>query len=168
MANWVIERLHKSHDRESFCCGNDSLDRFLKTQASQYEKKRVGRTFVAVSPGENIVRGFVTMATGSISLDALAASGRKGLPKHPIPTVHLGRLAVDQSARGQRLGETLLLYVLKMTIELAERLGVFAVDVWALDAIARSFYQKYGFLPLEDDPFHLYLPLATLAKAKPV
>jgi GNAT superfamily N-acetyltransferase len=167
MANWVIERLDKTHQREAFHCGKAPLDQFLKTQASQYEKKRISRTLVAVMPGEKEVRGFITIATGSITLDALPASGRKGLPKHPIPTVHLGRLAVDQAAQGQRLGETLLLYALRMTLEVAENLGIFAIDVWAIDEDARSFYQKYGFLPLDDNPFHLYLPLATLAKAKP-
>ena len=25
-----------------------------------------------------------------------------------------------------------------------------------------AFYQKYGFIPLQDDPFHLYLPMATV------
>jgi GNAT superfamily N-acetyltransferase len=167
MANWVIERLDKTHKREGFQCGKESLDQFLKTQASQYEKKRLGRTFVAVSPGDKVVRGFITIATGSLTLEALPPAGGKGLPRHPIPTVHLGRLAVDRTVQGQRLGETLLLYFLKMTLELAEEWGVFAIDLWAIDEEARSFYQKYGFQPLQDNPLHLYLPVATVAKAAP-
>jgi hypothetical protein len=41
-------------------------------------------------------------------------------------------------------------------------LGAFAVDVRAIDDEARAFYRKYGFLPLEDDPLHLYLPMKTV------
>jgi len=167
MADWLIERLNKTHQREGFQCGKDALDHFLKTLAGQYERKRLGRTFVAVAPGEKAVRGFFTVATGSLTIEALPPAARKGLPKHPLPTAHLGRLAVDQSHRGRRLGETLLLTFLQMALKLAEDWGVFAVDLWAIDEDARSFYTKYGFLPLEDDPLHLYMPLTTLAKALP-
>jgi hypothetical protein len=34
--------------------------------------------------------------------------------------------------------------------------------VHALDEDARRFYLKYGFIPLTDDPLHLYLTIATV------
>jgi hypothetical protein len=34
-----------------------------------------------------------------------------------------------------------------------------AVEVHAIDDDARGFYLKYGFVPLRDDPIHLYLPM---------
>jgi hypothetical protein len=40
--------------------------------------------------------------------------------------------------------------------------GVFAADVWAMDEQACPFYLKYGFIPLEDAPLHLYLPIETV------
>ncbi len=162
MADWVIERLDKSHERGAFCCGKEPLDTFLKALAGQYEKKRVGRTFVATACGDKKVLGYYTAATNSFALDALPAGRRKGLPKHPIPTVHLGRLAVDRSCQGKRLGEILLYHFLHKALEFSEELGVFAVDVWAMDEQALPFYLKYGFIPLEDAPLHLYLPIATV------
>lgn len=45
---------------------------------------------------------------------------------------------------------------------MAERIGVFAVDLVSKDDDAKRFYLKYGFIPLQDDPFHLYLPMATV------
>jgi hypothetical protein len=44
----------------------------------------------------------------------------------------------------------------------ADRIGIFAVDLFSKDDDAKGFYQKYGFIPLQDDPFHLYLPMATV------
>ena len=41
----------------------------------------------------------------------------------------------------------------------AESLGLYAVEVRALDERARGFYLKYGFAPLVDDPLHLYLSM---------
>ena len=45
---------------------------------------------------------------------------------------------------------------------MAERIGIFAVDLFAKDDDAKRFYLKYGFIPLRDDPLHFYLPLATV------
>jgi GNAT superfamily N-acetyltransferase len=74
----------------------------------------------------------------------------------------LARLAVDKSAQGLRLGETLLLDALQRSLDLSQRLGIHAVEVDAIDETAAAFYAKYGFSPLIDDPPHLYVPIATL------
>ena len=65
--------------------------------------------------------------------------------------------------RGKRLGETLLFHALQNGLALSDKLGAFIVDVWAIDDEARAFFGKYGFLSLEDDSHHLYLPTATIA-----
>ncbi len=162
MADWTIERLSSRHEREAFCCGNASLDAFLKTLAGQYQKRRLGQSFVAVPAGENTVRGYYTSAAGSLDLNALPQKQRKKLPKHPLPTVHLGRLAIDRGHQGQRLGETLLFHFLRAALDAANTLGVYAVDVLATDDTAHDFYLKYGFLPLQDLPLHLFLPMKTI------
>src|SRR5262249_45560900 len=112
MAEWVIERLRPEHERTAFACGQPLLDTFLRTLASQYEKRRLGRTFVATEPEAKQVAGYYTLAAGAFDVGCLPEAVRKKLPKHPVPTVHLGRLAVDQAFRGRRLGETLLFHAL--------------------------------------------------------
>jgi GNAT superfamily N-acetyltransferase len=163
MAEWQIEPLCGAHERAEFSCGHASLDTFLRTIASQYEKRRLGRTYVAVEQGQMRVAGYYTLAVGSVDISCLSTTVRKKLPKHPVPTIHFGRLAVDEAFRGQRLGERLLFHALRAALELSDKLGAFAVDVWALDDAARTFYLKYGFIPLEDNPLHLYLPMKTVA-----
>src|SRR5947207_7435018 len=106
--------------------------------------------------------GYYTLAAGSFDLGCLPEAARKKLPRHPLPTIHLGRLAVDQQFHGKRLGETLLFHALQTALDLSEKLGAHAVDVWAIDDEAAVFYQKYGFIPLLDDPLHLYLPMKTI------
>jgi len=67
-----------------------------------------------------------------------------------------------ESPKGQGLGTELLMDALRRCLELAGTLGIFAVEVHALDDEARRFYQKYGFLPLLDEERHLYLPIKTI------
>ena len=44
-------------------------------------------------------------------------------------------------------------------------LGVFAVEVVAIDAQAAAFYATFGFTPLLDDPRHMYLPISAIEQA---
>jgi GNAT superfamily N-acetyltransferase len=162
MTDRAIEHLAAAHGRGSFSCGQPSLDDFIRTKAGQYERKNVGRTFVAVGPGDPRVLGYYTLALGAVEFAHLPAATAKKLPKHPVPVVLLGRLAVDRTEQGKGLGETLLFDALDRCLGIAEQAGAFAVEVMAIDDAAAAFYQRYGFRPLLDQPRHMFLPLATV------
>jgi GNAT superfamily N-acetyltransferase len=164
MGEWVIEQFTSEHVRTEFSCGTPLLDNFLRLLVSQYERRGLGRTYVARKPQDMRVAGFYTLAAGSFDVSDLPSATRKKLPKHAVPTVHLGRLAVDHAFRGQRLGETLLFHALRLALQLSATLGAYAVDVWAIDGEAAAFYRKYGFVDLADDPLHLYLQMKSVEK----
>jgi GNAT superfamily N-acetyltransferase len=159
MAALLIEPLGKAHIRDAFSCGQPSLDKFIRELASQYDRRDMSRTFVATRAPDPIVLGYYSLSAGAVAFERLPLQTSRKLPRHPIPVAHLGRLAVDQQARGQGLGKLLLLNALDRCQRLAEHVGVFAVEVHALDDDARRFYLKYGFLPLTDDAQHLYLTI---------
>lgn len=69
------------------------------------------------------------------------------------------------SLQGIGLGEALLMDALQRSLDLSRSLGVFAVEVVAIDDRAAAFYAKYGFIPLLDNPSHMYLPMATIEGA---
>lgn len=156
--DFAIELLAKNHRRENFDCGEESLNLFLKKYARQNQEKGFGRTFVAVLPNETEVFGYYTLSAGSISFEIIPEK----VPRYPIPTAHLGRLATDLKMRGQGLGELLLVDALERTVLVAEKVGIYAIELFALTENAKNFYLKYGFISLEDDDKHLYLPIETL------
>jgi GNAT superfamily N-acetyltransferase len=162
MGDWRIEPLKSGHVRGAFACGKPPLDEFIRRLVSQYEKRNLGRTYVAARTGEKVVLGYYTLASGSVAFQHLPEGSARRLPKHPVPVVLLARLAVDQSVQGQGLGEALLLDALHRCLDLGDKLGIHAVEVDAIDPQARAFYEKYGFVPLRDHTLHLFLPLATI------
>ncbi len=162
MDDWRVEHLDRSHERGDFTCGKALLDDFLRSLVSQYEKRGLGRTYVAVRGAEKRVYGYYSLATGAIPTSHLPPKVAKKLPKHPVPVILLARLAVDQAAQGQRLGEYLLMDALRVSLGLSEAVGLFAVEVDAIDEQAKRFYEKYGFTPLADSDHHLYLPISTI------
>lgn len=164
MAEWQIELLTDDHERGAFSCGKSSLDAFIRTQAGQYARKDVGRTYVAIRPGAKAVIGYYTLSASAIEFTSPPSALSKKLPKHPVPTVLLGRLAVDTSARGTGLGRDLLADALKRTARIAGEIGVFAIHAHALDDDAKAFYAHFGFLELAEQERHMFLPVATIRK----
>jgi GNAT superfamily N-acetyltransferase len=161
---WQIEQLTTDHDRSTFSCGQPTLDDFLQRYAGQNQKTGVSRTYVATMPGEHVVRGYYSLSSGAVSFADLPDDLRKRLPRYPVPVAHLGRLAVDQTAKGRGLGEFLLLDALSRIAHVAQSIGIHAVEVVAVDDNAKQFYLKYGFTQLLDDPHHLYISLKTVQR----
>jgi ribosomal protein S18 acetylase RimI-like enzyme len=164
MDDWTIKLLDESHEKGEFCCGKAPLDDFIRTKAGQYSRKGVGRTYVATLNRQQRVAGYYTLAVGAIPFATLPEASGKKLPKHPVPVILLGRLAVDQAARGRRLGEYLLFDAFARCLQIADSAGAYAIEVMAKDAEAKEFYEKYGFVPLLDQDRHLFLPLETIRK----
>ena len=66
------------------------------------------------------------------------------------------------SVHSQGVGSLLLVDALRRTQHLAEHVGVRAVEVDAIDDAARLFYLRFGFVPLLDDPNHLFLSVSVI------
>jgi GNAT superfamily N-acetyltransferase len=158
----VFERLQAHHDRQSFNCGNPALNQFLQRQARQNADRNVGITHVVVAEvGDTKVLAYYTLLTRVV--DAGIVPNKK-LPRGEIGVVLLGRLAVDQTAQGQGLGRLCLLRAMTQVERAAQEIGIYALVLDALDDEARAWYLHlpFGFEPLQDDPNHLYLPVATI------
>jgi len=159
-----IELLGKGHERSQFDCGDVSLNDFLRTHAGQDSRRDISKTYVAVGAESNVVLGYYAISTGSVAFEHLPEELAKRLPKYPIPTVHLGRLAVDRSVQQTGLGTLLLIDALKRVLALAEHVGICGVTVDAKNPKAKRFYKSRGFLSLSDDPLPLFLPMASIRK----
>lgn len=166
MSSFDFHILDKSFDRSSFDCGENQLNNFLKAKARQNQSLNFNKTFVAIESGDKAKRvlGFYSLSMGEIDLSSLPESISKKLPKHPVPVARMGRLAVDTSTKGQGLGKLLLVDAMKRVQSASELVGVYALLVDAKDDNAKSFYKKYGFIELVDEPMTLFLPLVSFPK----
>jgi len=110
------------------------------------------------------VAGYYTLASASLLLADLPASTIKKLPRYPtVPAVRMGRLAVDQTFKGQGLGGALLADALHRAAR--SDIAAFALMVDAKDEAAAAFYRHHGFIALPDSVLSLFLPLATVQRA---
>jgi ribosomal protein S18 acetylase RimI-like enzyme len=155
--------LGAEHDRGSFHCGEESLDRYFQTQATQDIRRHIANCFVAFDAANGQVAAYYTIAAASIPLVDLPPEEAKRLPRYPtLPAVRIGRLAVDQRFQGRGLGGALLVDATRRTLQAAPAAYTLVVD--AKNEAAVAFYQRYLFRPLVGQPRTLYLPLATAQK----
>lgn len=99
------EKLAKAHGLESFSCGVESLDQWLKRFACSNQQSELATTYVVHR--ENRMVGYYSLTAGSVNREDAAARIAKGAPNHPIGVVLLARLAVDESEKGAGLGRAL-------------------------------------------------------------
>lgn len=158
-----FHNLDNSFSRKNFDCGNDALNQFLKTKARVNQSAGFNRTFVAISSGDagKEVLGYYSLNMSEVSLASLPEEQVKKLPRHPIPVVRMGRLAVDSRSKGKGLGKLLLVDAMLKIQEASKQVGVYALVVDAKDNAAASFYLKFGFTPFANEILTLFLPLSS-------
>ncbi len=158
-APFRLAPLDAAHDRGVFASGSDPLDRYLREQVTQDVRRRVTACFVALAEDSRIA-GYYTLASASLLLADLPATTAKKLPRYPsVPTVRMGRLAVDQAFKSKGLGGALLAAALHRAARSAIAAHALVVD--AKDEAAAAFYRHHGFIALPDSPLVMFLPLAT-------
>jgi GNAT superfamily N-acetyltransferase len=159
-----LEPLGKLHDRTGFDCGVESLDLYLKTQASQDMRRKANAVFVLTpvdSPG--LIAGFFTLCAYGLAPGAVPESARKHIPRYPmVSATLLGRIAVSSQFQGRGLGSLLLAKALAKAYENAAQVGSSMVVADAISEAAAKFYGSHGFIRLPES-MRLVLPMRTIA-----
>lgn len=109
--------------------------------------------------------GFYSISPGSIEFARVPANPTRKLGRYDVPVFRLGRLAVDRSMQGQGLDGDLLLACGERALAVASQVGGVALAIDAKDDKAARWYERFGALPLLDDPLKLILLLGVVADA---
>lgn len=164
---YLTRRIGPTDPACGFRCGKHPLDDYFRRHALPNDQENVGLAYVVdaspddVAAGLPEVIGFYTLSMATaVSADVGSVIAKK-LPRYPMPVALIGRLAVDERARGCRLGEALLLDALLRVITAAEIIGCLGTIVDAKDEDAERFYEKYDFVTVAASswPRRMFLPI---------
>lgn len=147
-----------NHNRQSFDCGRQELNDWLRKTARQHQEKSLSKTFVATfENAPNNICGYHALTLVELENRHLPEAWRKKMPRR-IPGVKLGRLAVDTRYQGKKLGELLLVDALTRAQRIYQEAGGIGLFVDAIDAQAAAYYQRFGFELVPDNSLLLFLP----------
>jgi len=170
LSKWIIEKLDvKKHNRDSFDCGVDVLNVYLKIRANQEQKKRLNVTYVAVSKEGSTrkdIVGYYTLSNSAIALYVVNENVRRHIPPtYAIPTVKIGRLAASAEHQKQGIGKRLLQDACRRIVEMSSFSGIKGIEVVSKSEAATQFYKSFGFHLLLDNDNTLFLPIETILKS---
>jgi len=156
--------VQKEHNRSNFDCGNELLDNYLKRQARQDVSRDLSACFVLLG-SDGAVYGYYTLSASAISKSVFPEELKSKLPPsyQDLPTVLLGRLAVDKRLQGQGYGAVLLMDALTRVARVATEIGTLALLVDPIDEAAMAFYARYGCIHLPGSG-KMMLPMQTILR----
>ena len=143
---WTIRPLRKSHRRKEFDCGNDILNRYLQTQASQDVRDGEANCYVLSVDDADEIIDFFTLSNWLIHRTELP-SIRSAYSA--VPMTFLGRLAVDLKYQSQGLGRFLLASAAELAANSTS--GSRGLIVQAKDEKLLDFYKRNGFMLLKQE-----------------
>lgn len=160
------------HDRVSFSCGHENIDRFLnlKTTAGQHQDRRIAKTMIAVDADGDPrqIIGFYTVIPHEFRGDELPDPFRKATRAgslSAVPGALLAQLAVSLPLQGQGVGKVLVKHALSRIAGLAADWGCAAVVTDPIDDRARSLYRGFDFEPLHEGSNRMIVATKTIIAA---
>jgi GNAT superfamily N-acetyltransferase len=153
------------HERGGFVCESPELTEFLHKRARKEMEARISACFVIVPLSEPCrIAGFYTLSAAEIATTDLPVELAKKLPRYPaMPATLLGRLARDESFRGQGLGDRLMQDAFARTAAASFEVGSVAMITDPKDERAARFYKEFGFRPLAGQ--RLFLTMTEIIQA---
>lgn len=145
---------------DDFACGVPALDDFIRNRASHFVGCGLSAVRVCLDLDARKVVGYAAISPISLAVRKLPAAmaERYGVP-FDIPAWLIGKLAVDQGAQGQHLGELLLFDALNDIAKRAEGGAGALVIVDAKDKQVKKFYKKYGFQSLPNMGLRVFMTM---------
>jgi ribosomal protein S18 acetylase RimI-like enzyme len=151
--------LEAGHDRSRLRCGDEALDRYFQSQATQDVRRRVTNCFVVIHQATSEIAAFYTLSAASIPFAELPHDEAKRLPRYPtVPAVRIGRLAVALRFQRRGLGELMLMDAAYRSMQ--DAAAAYAILVDAKNETAVEFYRRFGFRQFSERRMSLFLPLA--------
>jgi len=151
------------HQLNKFDCGVPSLNEWLVAQAYRAKESGTAKTYVWTLAGSDQVIAYYAIAPHLVSRNEVSGGLAGGVSA--IPSYLLARLALDGSMQGQGLGGQRLSEKNERIMEAAAIGSGRLIIVDAVDDQAASFYRKFGFRPVKDNPRRLVHKIATVRKS---
>ncbi len=148
-----------------FDCGTPELNEWLRVYAWTNHNSGSARVYVSIDASADLIAGFYCLSAGAVEHADAPNRVAKGLARHPIPIVLIGRLAVDQRYAGQGIGRFLVQDAFQHIVETADKIGTRAVMVQAKNSAAADFYKRLGFQASDSNPMLFFLLVKDIKKS---
>lgn len=145
--NLTFEKLSKKHKITNFDCGVEALNKFIRTEALQFQEEGLGVTYLAFN-GKQLI-GFVTISMADVRTQKMQIDHSPAIRIENLSALQIGQLAVNNVIQRHGIGTKLVGWCMRKAIEYSRTIGCRSL---VLNAIPESigFYKGLGFTELKD------------------
>ncbi|MBJ8899676.1 MULTISPECIES: GNAT family N-acetyltransferase [Citrobacter freundii complex] len=157
----------KEYELNGFDCGEESLNAFLTNHLKRQHDGKILRAYVLRTKEEKPrILGYYTLSGSCFEKEALPSkSQQRKVPYQNVPSITLGRLALDQTLHGQGIGSMLVTHAMRVVYSASQAVGVHGLFVEALNDKAKAFYKSLGFIQLTgNNERSLFYPTKSIEK----
>ncbi|ELG8263977.1 N-acetyltransferase, partial [Escherichia coli] len=110
----------------NFDCGEEYLNTFLTDHLQRQHSSKILRGYLLVTREDRPrVMGYYTLSGSCFEKILLPSkTQQKRVPYKNVPSVTLGRLAIDKSIHHQGYGETLVTHAMKVVYQASQAVGI--------------------------------------------
>ncbi|MEQ1930133.1 MAG: GNAT family N-acetyltransferase [Parvularculaceae bacterium] len=155
--------LTERHNSAAFDSGEPTLDDWLRQRALENQRLAASRTYVVSPAGSMDICGYAALSMGQVLARETVGSMRRNIPAQ-IPSILLGRLAIDRNSQGKGLGRLLLADVVARSQRASREVSARLIIVHAISPAAEAFYLHHGFTRLPVETPTLALDLVKLGR----
>ncbi len=149
--------LTAEHDCSAFVCKHASLAEWLQQRALANQHSGSSKSYVVCNDTGQVI-GYYALVPGALLPSAAPGAIKRNQPS-PIPVIVLGRLAVHQDWMGAGIGVGLLKDALLRSLQASAIIGGRALLCHAIDAEAKNWYLKWGFVQSPTEAFTVMVKL---------
>ena len=154
--SFKIELLNQNHDLTNFDCGDLDLNDFIKNEALKEQNKKLNITYLITI--NNDIIGYFSLLTDKIEIKYIKneeikkniLSDLKNQYK-TIPSVKIGRLAIDKKYAKQGIGTLILKNIIYSLDEISKKEIGFRLITVEGYVEAYHFYTTNNFVPLQNE-----------------
>ena len=107
-------------------------------QDKQDVKRKLAASFVLIDQDLNKIKGYFILSSNGILIELIQDYFKKNLPNSFLPTISLGRLAIDKEFQGKGFGAMFFIDALKLCFEISDSVGALAIVVDSIDYVAEQ------------------------------
>lgn len=159
-----IKPLDEKISRAAFHCGNTKIDNFCINNAKKQHKENRIRCYDALY-GDELIGYYYLVASAKDPEELSVVANKKFGRVSSAPAVYLGMIGVSEQYARNGVGKLLMLDAMRVTLEVAKHIGLYALVLDAVDQDTAGFYEKLGFEYFTKGELSMFIPINTIKEA---
>jgi len=158
-SNFLIKKVENEIHSSSFYCSNEEVNDFFYNLAKFNHDQLLSKVYIYYNPKNEEIIGFISLSAYRVNLPDTTK-----IPIQKVPSVLLGRLAIDNKYRGSNLGEDLIKYAIGICDEVKNLIGcrLLIVEVEKKDNKLLKYFLKKGFEKIHEGSQYHYIMIDLL------